>query len=93
MINVDLPEPEMKQPFVLDLLRTTEKAQTAYRAAFLYPSKERIQEIKTPTFLLNYQGDPIGNHPQRLETVPDCVQIELLEDPNAVEVRAREIFK
>ena len=92
-LSLDLPEPEMKQPFVLDLLRTTEKAQTAYRAAFLYPSKERIQEIKIPTFLLNYQGDPIGNHPQRLETVPDCVQIELLEDPNAVEVRAREIFK
>ena len=92
-LSLDLPEPEMKQPFVLDLLRTTEEAQTAYRAAFLYPSKERIQEIKTPTFLLNYQGDPIGNHPQRLESVPDCVQIELLEDPNAVEARAREIFK
>ena len=92
-LNLDLPEPKMKQPFVLDLLRTTEDAQTAYRAAFLYPSNERIQEIKTPTFLLNYEGDPIGDHPQRLETTPDCVQIELLEDPNAVEARAREIFK
>ena len=92
-LSLDLPEPEMKQPFVLDLLRTTEEAQTAYRAAFLYPSKERVQEITTPTFLLNYQGDPIGNHPQRLETMPDCIQIELLKDPNAVESRAREIFK
>ena len=92
-LDLDLPEPEMKQPFVLDLLRTTEKAQTAYRAAFLYPSKERIQEIKTPTFLLNYQGDPIGDHPQRLDAVPDCVQIELLQDPSALEARAREIFK
>jgi len=92
-LDLDLPEPEMKQPFVLDLLRTTEEAQTAYKAAFLYPSQERIKEIKTPTFLLNYQGDPIGNHPQRLDTVPDSVEIELLEDPSAVEARAREIFK
>jgi len=92
-LSLDLPEPEMKQPFVLDLLRTTEEAQTAYKAAFLYPSQERIKEIKTPTFLLNYQGDPIGNHPQRLDTVPDSVEIELLEDPSAVEARAREIFK
>ena len=92
-LSLDLPEPKMKQPFVLDLLRTTEEAQTAYRAAFLYPSKERVQEIKTPTFFLNYQGDPIGSHPQRLEVTPDCIQIELLEDPDAVEARAREIFK
>ncbi len=92
-LSLDLPEPKMKQPFVLDLLRTTEEAQTAYRAAFLYPSRERVKEIKTPTFLLNYQGDPIGNHPRRLEVVPDCVEIELLEDPKAVEARAREIFK
>ena len=92
-LSHDLPSPELKQPFVLDLLRTTEEAQTAYRAAFLYPSKERVQEINTPTFLLNYQGDPIGDHPQRLEITPDCVQIELLSDPQAVEARAREIFR
>ena len=92
-LSHDLPSSELKQPFVLDLLRTTEQAQTAYRAAFLYPSKERVQEINTPTFLLNYQGDPIGDHPKRLEIKPDCVQIELLSDPQAVEERAREIFK
>ena len=91
-MSLDLPDPELKQPFVMDLMRTSEEAQTAYKAAFLYPAKERIQEMMTPTFLLNYKGDPLGEHPQRLESIPDCVHIELLDNTQAVEERAQEIF-
>ncbi len=92
-LNIDLPDPKFMQPYVLDLLRSTAESQTAYQAAFMYPSRERIQEINTPTFLLNYAGDPIAEHPKRLKQLSKSVTIELLPDTPSLEDRAREIFK
>ena len=92
-LHIDLPDPEFLQPYILDLLRSTADSQTAYQAAFMYPSRDRIQEINTPTFLLNYVGDPIAEHPKRLKKVSDSVEIELLPDIPSLEIRAREIFK
>ena len=92
-LNIDLPDPEFMQPYVLDLLRSTAESQNAYQAAFMYPSRERIQEINTPTFLLNYAGDPIAEHPRRLKKLSKSVTIELLPDTPSLEDRAKEIFK
>jgi len=90
---LDLPPPEFLQPYVLDLLRSNAESQTAYQAAFLYPSRDRIKQLKIPTYLINYEGDPIADHPKRLDDLPENVVIELLSDPNAVEQRSRDIFK
>ncbi|GIT36203.1 MAG: hypothetical protein Ct9H300mP6_00710 [Gammaproteobacteria bacterium] len=49
--------------------------------------------MKIPTYLINYEGDPIADHPKRLDNLPENVVIELLPDPIAVEQRSRDIFK
>ena len=90
---LDLPPPEFLQPYVLDLVRSNAESQTAYKAAFLYPSRDRIKQLKIPTYLINYEGDPIADHPKRLDNLPENVVIELLPDPIAVEQRSRDIFK
>jgi len=90
---LDLPSPEFLQPYVLDLLRSNAESQTAYKAAFLYPSRDRIKQLKIPTYLINYEGDPIADHPKRLDNLPENVVIELLSDPIAVQQRSRDIFK
>ena len=92
-MSIDLPSPEFLQPYILDLLRSNEASQTAYQAAFLYPSREHIRALEVPTFLINHEGDPIADHPRRLSNLPNNVVIELLPDPVAVEERSREIFK
>jgi len=92
-LNMDPSNPEVLQPYILDLLRCNEASQTAYQAAFLYPSRERIRELVVPTFLINYKSDPIAHHPRRLSDLPNNVVIELLSDPEAVGDRSREIFK
>ena len=91
-MSIDLPNPEFLQPYILDLLRSNEASQTAYQAAFLYPSRKRIRELEVPTFLINHEGDPIADHPRRLSNLPNNVVLELLPDPVAVEERSREIF-
>ena len=91
-MSIDLPNPEFLQPYILDLLRSNEASQTAYQAAFLYPSRKCIRELEVPTFLINHEGDPIADHPRRLSNLPNNVVIELLSDPVAVEERSREIF-
>jgi len=92
-LSMDPSNPELLQPYILDLLRCNEASQTAYQAAFLYPSRERIRELVVPTFLINYETDPIADHPRRLSNLPNNVVIELLSDPVAVGDRSREIFK
>ena len=88
-MNMDLPPAAALQPYVMDLLRTRSKL--GYRAAFAYPTAERVAAWEIPVHLLNFETDPIGHHPQRLEGLPDCVSHEVVATPEDVEARATEL--
>lgn len=90
-MNLDLPPASALQPFVVDLLRTRSKL--GYRAAFAYPTAERVAQWQIPVYLLNFEKDPIGHHPQRLDSLPDCVHHEVVADPDAVTARATELAR
>jgi pimeloyl-ACP methyl ester carboxylesterase len=88
----DLPDAGFQQPYVLDYFRAGDGGRAAYQAAFAYPTRQRMPEIKRPVFLLNYADDPLASHPERLSSWPDCVQREIFADPRMLNARAKQIL-
>ena len=88
---LDVPPAAALQPYVTDLLRCRSKM--GYRAAFAYPTRERVRRWQVPVYLLNFQQDPIAAHPERIDSFPDVVRREVLEDPLAVAARATDIAR
>ena len=86
----DLPDANFQQPFTLDYFRSGDGGRAAYQAAFAYPTRARMPDIRSPVFLLNYAQDPLAPHPERLAGWPDTVQREIFEEPASLNARAKQ---
>lgn len=91
-MSFDLPDAAFQQPYVLDYFRSGDGGRAAYQAAFAYPTRARMPQIKRPVFLLNYEQDPLAPHPERLAEWPDCVGREIFNNPNSLNERARQML-
>lgn len=65
-LDDDVPDPEVLQAWVLDLLRASPDYGLAYRAAFRYDPLPALQRLAVPATLATRAGDPLHGHRDRL---------------------------
>ncbi len=87
-LSLDLPAAEITQPHVVDLFRADRAGRDGYRAAFAYPTAERLPQVTTPLAVLNSSADPIAGHPERLTGLPKGTLREIFDDHEALHARA-----
>ena len=92
-MEFDLPEPGLTHDRLIDFLRAEDGGRVAYQAAFAYPTRERIGEVRAPVYLVNYRQDPLSEHPERLEKIPDDMPREIFAGPVEVHERIAEILR
>jgi pimeloyl-ACP methyl ester carboxylesterase len=91
-MSFDLPDAEFQQPFAVDYFRAGDGGRAAYQAAFAYPTRQCMPDIKRPVYLLNYAQDPLAPHPERLQGWPDCIHREIFAEPDSLNERAMRAF-
>lgn len=79
-LTLELHDGEYLHPYLVDFLRAKQGGRPGYRAAFSYPSRERMAGVSVPTYLINFRPDPLTPHPERLDGFPDCVTREIFDD-------------
>ncbi len=79
-LTLELHDGEYLHPYLVDFLRAKQGGRPGYRAAFSYPSRERMAGVSVPMYLINYRPDPLTPHPERLDGFPDCVTREIFDD-------------
>jgi len=56
-----LPSPEALHDWVLEVLKALGTYHLSYRAAFAYPARERLTELKRPVMLIAAGSDPLAD--------------------------------
>lgn len=67
-------------PYMLDFLRARDGGRKPYQAAFAYPARQRMPDIRVPVYLVNIEFDPLAPHPERLDGFPDNVERRVFSD-------------
>jgi pimeloyl-ACP methyl ester carboxylesterase len=91
-MDFDVPDPVQTHIRLVDFVTAREGGRGAYQAAFAYPTRDRIHELKAPVYLLNYAQDPLSPHPERLAAIPQTMPREIFANPADLSVRVSEIL-
>ncbi|MFC1824728.1 alpha/beta hydrolase [Thermodesulfobacteriota bacterium] len=80
--NMTLPEPQLLNETVIDILRANYGYGHSYKAAFRYVPPQSMQELTFPTLFMAKKNDLICGHLDRLPKLPDSCVIERVSGEN-----------
>lgn len=78
---LDAGDGQSMHPYLLDFLRAEAGGRKPYQAAFAYPTRRRMPEMRVPIYLVNIGLDPLAPHPERLDGFAACVERRVFSDP------------
>jgi len=75
--NLELPDPDLMQPWVLNLLSAGRSWHLPYRAAFRYPARKRLPLLRVPSLVCAGEGDMLApGMKEAAHIAPSCTQIQ-----------------
>jgi pimeloyl-ACP methyl ester carboxylesterase len=82
-----LPPTEVLQEIVKDYLQAGPQYADAYRAAFLHERAGKVQQLKVPAVIFNWQGSPLKQHITKLLQHPLPENVTVKDTPEGAAER------